>query len=224
VKYCKLCKVHVDTNANFCPLCYNHLSNEDEKTTAEMFKSASTLSKQKPKLNLVAKIFLMLSLVAIAVCVVINFYTKTPAWSVVVTLSIGYLWLIVCHTILSHDVVFRKILFQIVWVLLLLTSTNVIFGGNEWLTDYVFPSIAMFVALVLSVVLIFLKKRKRVVFSFLSIIVLLAIVSGVLLIFKLDDFQLLNQISLIVDGLLVVSYFIFGGRTILSEISRKFHI
>ncbi len=224
MKYCKLCKVHIDTNHEFCPLCYNHLTPETEKKDNEKFLTASDLPVQKKKMNLVTKIFLMLSFIVIVASVAVNVYTKTVAWSVVVGLSILYLWVLIAHTIISHDNIFRKILLELLSILALLISTNLIFGGNDWLTNYVFPAIALGVSLVLSIDLVFFKKRKKVVFSFLCIILLLMLVSAIFLIFKIDTFKLLNQIFLIVGSVFVVCYFIFGGKTIIAEASRKFHI
>lgn len=224
MKLCENCLVKVDTNLKFCPLCHSHLLEENEKKTPEKFNNKSKeISKKSPKI-VVGKIFFILSVLIIAVSVFINITTHTIAWSVIVGLSILYLWVLVAHTIISRDTPFKKVLYHLIALIALLTSTNLIFGGNDWLTNFVYPGLAMLVSIVLSFILLCSKNRKNMVFSFFSIIFLMTIASAVLLIFKIDAFMLLNQINLMVQAIFIVSYLLFGYKTILSEASRKFHI
>lgn len=224
MKICELCNVKVDTNANFCPLCHNHLIEESKKETPEFFENKSKEKEKKSKKIIVGKIFLILSIIASAVSVFINITTKTVPWSVIVVLSIIYLWVMIAHTIMSRETPFKKVLYHLLSLIALLISTNVIFGGNDWLTNFVFPGLAMLVALVLTMILFCSKKRKNIVFSFFCIIVLMLLTSAVLLIFKIDTYRLLNEINLMVGAIFIVSYLIFGYKTILTEASRKFHI
>lgn len=224
MKYCNLCKVDIDTNHEFCPLCYNHLTEVNPKQTPEALKSTSDLPPYKKKMNMTAKVFLMLSIIVICVSVFVNFITRTCPWSVVVALSVIYLWVLVRHTIISHDTLFKKILLELVSLIALLVSTNLIFGGNDWLVSYVFPGIALAVSASMSFGLCVTKTRKNYVFSCFGILILLLIVSGIFLIFDIGSYVLLNQICVITEGLLIVSYLIFGGKTILREAQKKFHI
>lgn len=224
MKKCNKCGVNVDTNFEFCPLCYADLAQTEEKKTEEIFKTPRELGKQKTKMHMVSKVFLILSAIAIIASIYINVKTKTIAWSAVVTLSIVYLWVLVCHTIISKASPFKKVFWQLVVVIVFLLTTNFVFSSNDWLSNYVYPSLAMLVSVVLSFVVMLCKDRKRIILSFFSIIILMAIASGVFLIFKICDFRILNEIALMVEGFILLAYIIFGGKLLLREAGRKFHL
>ena len=223
MKHCSICKVEVDTSQDYCPLCYNHLAEVEPKTTPEMFVM-SKKDAPKSKKIMVAKIFLFISFAAILSCVYINIATKTIAWSAVVCLSIVYLWVLVAHTIISRDTPFRKVLFQLLAVAALLNATNQIFSSNDWLTVYVYPSLAMLVTLVLTMITLCSKSRKKYLFSFCSIFVILLVVSVLFIVLKLGDFKLLNTINIMFQCVIIFAYILFGGKPLFSEASRKFHL
>lgn len=223
MKHCSICKVEVDTSQEYCPLCYNHLAEIEPKTTPEMFVMSKKEKPMKAKV-MVAKIFLFISIAAILACVYINIATKTIAWSAVVCLSILYLWILVAHTIISRDTPFRKVLFQLIAVAALLIATNQIFSSNDWLTNYVFPSISMLVTVILTMITLCSKKRKKYLFSFFSIFLILLVISILFIVLKLDTFKLLNTINLMFQSIIIFAFILFGGKTLLSEASRKFHL
>lgn len=223
MKNCDICGVDVDTEKEFCPLCYNRLEDKSPKVTAEFFQTRSVEKKKNTK-KLIAKIFFIISLFVICSCVYINIKTQTVAWSLVVGLSILYVWILVAHTIMSRDTPFRKVFFQIVSIVALLLATNKVFSNNEWLTNYTFPSLSILVTIILTFFVFCSKKRKMVLYSFFSIIILLLTVSALLLGLKVDDFKFLNQINIIFQSIVAVSYLIFGWRDIKSEAVRKFHL
>lgn len=223
MKHCDICGVDVDTEKEICPLCYNRLEEKSPKVTAEFFQTKKAEKKKSAK-KIVAKIFLIISLFVVCTCVYINVKTQTVAWSLVVGLSVLYVWVLVAHTIMSRDTPFKKVLYQIVSIVALLLATNKVFSSNEWLTNYTFPSLAILVTIILTFYIFCSKKRKTVLYSFFSIIILLLIVSVLLLGLKVDDFKFLNQINIIFQSIVAVSYLIFGWRDIKNEAIRKFHL
>lgn len=223
MKHCDICGVDVDTEQSFCPLCYNGLEEISPKVTTEFFQQKEN-KKEKKSGVLVAKIFFIISLFIVCTCVYINIKTQTIAWSLVVGLSVLYLWVLVAHTIISRDTPFRKVLFQLISIIALLLATNKVFSNNDWLTNYTFPSIAILVTIILTFFVFCSKKRKSVLYSFFAVEILLIIVSSLLLILGIDTFKLLNQINIIFQAIVAVSYLIFGGKEIKNEALRKFHI
>ena len=224
MKHCSLCRVDIDSSNEFCPLCHNAVQEESKKTTPEEFPK---FQKQKPiskKQKIVTKVFIILSLAVILTCASINILTKTIAWSVTVALSVVYLWVLVAHTIISRDSPFKKVFYQLVSIIAFLISTNIIFGGNSWLTNYVYPSLAMLATAVMTMIIFCSKNRKRMLFGFVTIFVMLVIASLVFLIFKIDTYQTLNIINLIVQAFIIFAYLLFGWKPIMSEASKKFHI
>ena len=223
MKHCEICKVEVDTYSDICPLCYNKLTQVEEKTTPELFE-LKPKEKAKRKRVMVAKIFMLLSIVAVFTCLFINYQTKGSYWSLVVLMSVIWLWVLVAHTIISRDTPFKKIFFELLSVSALLLVTNYVFSSNDWLVYYVYPSMSITVATVLSFIVMCSKNRKKVIYSFFAIEILLLLVSAIFLIFKLDDFLILNQINIFFTGIVVIAYLLFGWRPIKEEFVRKFHL
>ena len=223
MKHCKICDVDVDTFKNYCPLCYGSLEEKSEKNNAEMFdlNSKKQLSKAK---SLVVKTFLLISIIVTVVCGYINYQTQTKPWSVIVALSILYLWVLVAHTIMSKSTVFRKVLYEVVSVGAILFASNRFFSNTEWFTNFVFPGLALLTAFVMLFVVFCSKNRKEYVFGFFRVDVLLILASILLLAFKTDDFKLINQINIIVQSIISLAYLIFAGKTIKTQASRKFHL
>lgn len=223
MKHCSLCRLEVDTNQEYCPLCYNHLTEISKKETPEMFNLEKPSARQK-KRSIVAKVFLLITLTLLAACVFINIETKTTPWSVVVVLSVLYLWVLVAHTIMSRSTPFKKVLFQLVSIIALLVATNKLFSNNDWLTHYVYPALAMFATCVLSMIVCCSKHRKKLYFSFFSIFALLLAASLIFVCFKIDTFRILNLINILFQAVIMVALMLFAGRSLLTEASRKFHI
>ena len=223
MKHCEICKVEVDTSSKICPLCYNKLIDVDEKTTPELFELKPREKVKKSRI-IVGKIFLLLSIVAVCACGFINYVTKGVSWSLVVFMSIVYLWVLVAHTIMSRSTPFKKVFMQLLSATALLLVTNHIFSSNDWLVCYVYPSMSMLVAAVLSFIVMCNKNRRKVIYSFFAIEVLLVIVSLIFLIFKLDEFVILNQINIFFTGIVVIAHLLFGWKLIKTEFVRKFHI
>ncbi len=223
MKHCEICKVEVDTSNDICPLCYNKLIELEPKTTPELFESKPKEKVKKSKI-IVAKIFVLLSILAICVCVFINYATEAVPWSLVVILGIFYLWVLVSHTIMSRSTPFKKIFLQLFSVSALLLVTNYIFSSNDWLVCYVFPGMSMLVAIILSFIVMCNKNRKKMLYSFFAIELILILVSALFLIIKLDTFKLLNQINIVFTAIIALAYLLFGWRIIKTEFIRKFHI
>ena len=223
MKRCNICEIEVDTHKEYCPLCYNYLNEIEPKETPEFFEMKENKVKSK-KRAIVAKTFFIISIVLITACVFINVSTKTIAWSAVVGLGIFYLWVLIAHTIMSRDTPFKKVALQLISVVALLFSTNKIFGGIDWFTAYVYPSLAIGTATVLTFIIMCSKKRKLFYFSFLVIELILLTVSAVFVGLGLGNFLLLNEINIAFQAIVCISYLLFGGKTIKTQASRKLHI
>ena len=223
MKHCNLCGVDVDTSKNYCPLCYGTLEEKSKKTDEEMFNTASkpVISRKK---SMVLKIFLMISIIIMTACVYINVQTKTAPWSVIVGLSIFYLWVLVAHTIMSRSTPFKKMFMQLLSLAAILFATERFFGNTHWFTNYAFPGIAMLATFVTLFVEFCSKKRKEYVFGFFRIYILLILASVLLLVLKADGFKLINQINIIFQSVICFAYLVFAGKTIRTQASRKFHL
>ena len=224
MKICKNCGVKVDTTEKFCPLCYGNLESVKEDEPSKFFvdkKSEVIVSKKRKK---AIKILLFLNIIALSVLIFINIKSQTEPWSLVVGLSCLYVWLTVEHSIISHDTPFKKAFMQVLALSVTLFAINKIYSTNDWITNYVFPSLAMATLLFTSIYALFDKQRKTKIFSFFLLSVVLIIVSAIFLIFNIDTFRTLNQLNIILQGLVCFAYILFAGKKILTEAIKKFHI
>ena len=112
MKYCKHCKLYVDSSENYCPLCYNYLEeSEGEKSGFEYYLRRDGRRRAASD-HFLLKLFLYLSICISVVCFTVNYFTERHMlWSPVVFLSILYLWILIGHTILSSRSPFEKIFF-----------------------------------------------------------------------------------------------------------------
>ncbi len=223
MKKCKYCQVEVETKKDFCPLCFNHLEMVDNKVEPfyELRKFNETTQKTS---NFLYKLFLFLSICIGSVCLIINRLTNPNLWwSLVVIFSVLYVWVLVAHTILSKQSVFKKVLLQILSILILLYFSEKI-SPSDWLVSYVLPSVSI-CSVIVSLMLLFIsKKRREYLIGFLFIYLVLGLVSTFCIVFKWDTFFIINLINAILCGLCLVGVLIFGFGAMKEELQKKWHI
>lgn len=225
MKRCSLCNVQVDTSHEFCPLCHNAMEEISPKNTPEDFPKYKKLENPERSLKSVAiKIFLILSVAIIATCMFINVQTETLPWSVTVSLVIVYLWVLIAHTIFSHNSAFDKVFFELSAICAFLISVDLVFSSTRWFTHYVYPALSILATIILTILLVCKHNKKDWIFSFFCIYFLTLIVSVIFLIFKIDTFKILNIINIIFQLIVMFAYMLFNFKTILTELSKKLHI
>ncbi len=224
MKYCKHCNVKISTDTSYCPLCYSEVS-AIEDGGVDLCHKASTLSAvKKNPYKLVAKIFMMISLVAIVVCLLTDYLTEFSGWSILVILSIAYLWILGAHTILSTRPVFEKIILQIAGIMAVLWYTSTMSTGH-WLMAYVYPSISMATVTSLLFVSFLSKERKNMFLSFTIICIILATISIIVLCLRfITQEGLVNLINAIYCVINVIGYLVFCGKDIKADFAKKMHL
>lgn len=223
MKKCKYCNVEVETPKEFCPLCFNRLEkiSDDYEVFYELRKSNDTRIKTT---HFLYKLFAFISICAIVICGIVNYvFTPNVMWSLVVVFSIFYVWVLVAHTILSKQTVFKKVLLQIFSILILLYFAQKL-SVFDWLLSYVYPSVSMCSIFVTLMLLFISKKRKEYLIGFLFIYLILLLISIFNICFKWDVFLILNYINVIVCSLSIIGVLIFGFNAIKEELIKKWHI
>ena len=225
MKYCKNCKVKVDANRNYCPLCFREISDCDGVSVQEPPFAERTKNEHEGKKNtFILKLFFFLSVCAVSTCVLINLLVKPDfLWSLVVTSSIVYVWIIVGHTILSRRGVFEKIFMQLLGLMFILWTCEMISPNSEhWLANYIFPSLSI-CTIATMLMITFIRKDKTWVLAFFLIVIVLTIASALFFVY-LDDFKILGIINLAFCVLTIFGYLVFGYPVIRREFMKKFHL
>jgi len=169
MKHCKNCNVDINTNTNYCPLCFNTIEPTDSPEEPKLLD----VNKEKPtiitKTHMVRKVFLLMSLGIMLITGAINYFVGGTPWSLVILVSIVYLWIFVKHTIMSHRNMFEKVLFHIVGIIGVLLASQYVSGGGLWFVNYVLPSLLTVALIVMNMMLLISKKRRLWEVSFLIV-------------------------------------------------------
>lgn len=223
MKKCENCGVNVNTSHNTCPLCNRELVDIGGKKPSDVFKPYEQVQENKTK-QILYKLFMFLSIIAISVCVAINLLTQVlPLWSLIVIIGIVYCWVLIVHTILSRRSIFEKIFLQIGVILALLFVCEWISSSDKWMVDYVIPSISIVVILVFFILSQSLKYHKGLL-AFFIMTCILTLLSGILLLCNVLTFTLLNDITVIVGVIGILGMLLFSGGVLKTEFSKKFHL
>lgn len=225
MKYCKNCKINVDADRNYCPLCFRELKTINEESVGEYpFMERRKNEHVTQSTHLLLKIFLFLSVSIISVCTLVNMLINPETlWCLLVSSSLIYVWILVAHTILSRRGVFEKIFMQLVGVMLILWACEILSLNKEhWLANYVFPSIS--IATVATMLMCtFIRRDKSWILAFVFIILVLTVAS-VLFFVYLDEFYILSIINFAFCALSLLGYFTFSFKVIKAEFLKKFHL
>lgn len=223
MKYCKHCRVKVDSSENYCPLCYNYLDEgEQEPNCFEYYMGRDKNKKRKANNFFLLKLFLYVSICISVVCFTVNYFTEPHMmWAPVVFVSILYLWILIGHTIISKRSPFEKIFFQFIGLILLLISLERL-SMSEWFLNYVLPSILLAASSVMALISLISKRKNSLVSTFFVYYVLLEIVSIVLLF--IDVYHTLYLIHAVYNGLLLLGTLIFAYRILRADIAKKAHL
>ena len=222
MKYCKNCKIKVDSDKDYCPLCFRELSGEGSSDT-QLFAERKANEHSNERNDILTKIFVFMTICVVSICLITNLLIDPSVlWSLSVVSGALYVWILVSHTIISRRGVFEKMLFQVLAVMFILWTSSKISPTHDWLQQYVYPSVSLSVLTVM-LMIILIKKDKSWLLSFFTISILLGTASVVIL-FNYDSFKILNLINIVYAGLLVIAYVIFGGKVIKQQFTKIFHL
>ncbi|MBO4573202.1 MAG: hypothetical protein J5762_05520 [Clostridia bacterium] len=224
MKKCRYCNVEVDSDKNFCPICFNRTDNLDDRSTGLYTLRKHNETKIKSSWFL-TKLFFFLTICTLTASVMVNvLVTPKSMWSPLVVFGELYIWVLIAHTIMSKRSLFEKVFLQVVVILLILIFAEKL-SISDWLIPYVYPSMSLAVVTTLSLILIISSKRGEYFIGFTVIAFLLSIGSLVFILFSLTgEFKLLNYISLAVGFSAVFGYVLFGFDSIKYELGKKWHL
>ena len=225
MRKCKICGVNVASNANYCPLCYHDLDKDNSKDyPLTEIKTHNTSRKHIRRF--LAKLFLLISIATFGICLFINLESKnTYLWSMLVLVSIVYLWILVAHTIMSKRSVFEKVVFQLLGIIAIVGTTYAlsIEPAENWLVSYVMPGISMLAVAVMAFMSAISKYRKNYLLSFIVVYLGLLIVS-VIFTYTIDSYHKVNNICILVCSIASVGTLLLGYKSIHKEFVKVFNL
>ena len=221
MKTCKRCNVKVVDNTNNCPLCRSVLSDFDGITAESSYPPVDV---DVRKYNLVTRIFLFLSIVGGITSVITNYLTyKGIMWSVLSVAAILYCWTIIIHSIKNHINVASKILLQAIFVSVLSVIVDFVLGYSGWAVNYIIPNLFSIANIAVLIIIIVNRMDWHNYVLYQIAIAFFGFIPIVLFLFGIIDKPLITVIATVVSVLTLLFAFIFGDKSVKSELKRRFH-
>lgn len=224
MKKCPTCNIYFDTDRKSCPFCRNIL----EEVSESKFQAYPKYKETKTKKRMVEKIFIFLSIIAVIVCGISNYYDYIAGheylWSVVVLIGIILLWVFIRGIIISNRYFAERFLFVILLLQLMFMSIELIDVKHltlNWSVTYMMPILT--VAYLVTLVLYSMIKPKKYAefFIYMILISLFAILQILFVVFNkvTTDWPVVAASAF---GLFVIiGMFLFPTKTTKDELKKR---
>ncbi|MEA5002945.1 MAG: DUF6320 domain-containing protein [Christensenella sp.] len=136
MRNCEYCNVRVDENLTTCPLCERKLTGQQGAEAKHTYPAYARKDEKyaAPAGNGKYKA-LVVTMLIVAVCAFINLLTRGEAggyWFLDVAVVLGYIWVLVLHTIRSKARGSVKFFAQVCMISLMLIVFDLNAGGGLW--------------------------------------------------------------------------------------------
>ena len=221
MKTCKKCNLKVLDNSKNCPLCRAVLTDYDGNPAENSYPGVDVNAR---KYNIVARIFLFLSIVVGIAAVITNYLTyKGIMWSLLTVAAILYCWTTIIHSIKRHTNVAKKIFVQAVFASAFVIIFDFVLGYSGWAVNYVVPTLFSIANIAVLIIIIVNRMDWHNYVLYQIFIAIFGFIPIVLFLFGLIDEPLITIIATIISALTLLFAFIFGDKSVKSELKRRFH-
>ena len=220
MKYCKTCRVHYDSDLKNCMLCNGELDQQGDSTPIYKFSDMTKRSTSK----FLIRLFIYINLIGALVSLYIDFADGLPlTWSWVVLITSIYavvLYLILAIPTIWTSKLVKMMIISVLAVILIGLSIR----NYSWAIDYVFPFAIISNIMLLSVIIIFNKKKWFDYFSSLIIITIIGFVPGILNLTQTTTVQWPSMICFFYSVFTLLGIVFLPSKSSREEFKRRFHI
>ena len=195
----------------------------------EMYESKSVMYPDvKPatkKIKLVIKSFIFISVVMELILILINYLTyKGVKWSLICGAALVYLCFTVCYSVPRNTGHRTKIFAQMVGAIILAILIDCSLGYTGWSLNYVTPiAIMLFDATILVLMIINSNNWQNYILLQVSMLAV-SVIFGILALNGVVTSLLLTIIAMAVSAIILVATVVFGDKTAITELSRRFRV
>lgn len=216
---CLKCKVDIASNTDICPLCKTPI---EKGQTEDVFPKISFNYKHH---YLLLNILKVCSLIAIIICVFINFtISRSITWAWFVIAGILSFWLTLV-TALKGRKHFMKMLFaEMLLIIIVSIIWDYFTGFNFWSINYCLPFLCSIYTIAIMIMRIFRSNLAKEFIFYATINSMIGLVPGILLIFNKVTVVWPSYISVIISIIVLVFLTVFNKRQVKNELERRFHI
>lgn len=220
MKYCNKCKVNVAGNRLKCPLCQNELEILNNEGNIEKFPEI-----KKKKTGFAWKFFIFLSIVAMIICVMINYeFPQGGMWSKFVILAFITLGINLFIVVKKHKNVLKCLFFETIIISGFVAFWDYYTGMQGWSINWVLPILFIIILATMGILSKCLKISSEEHIVYLLSTAVLGMIPIIFLIKNMLYIKLPSVICAGVSGIFFFAIIVFEGKKMLEEFKRRFHV
>ena len=219
MRYCPHCKVKLENELEFCPLCDMETEPADGETADEYPYIRTRFSRR-----LLIKTITFLSVVIAAVSFLINHLVPTDSpWVFITAAAIVYVWISMMNVIRNARNPGSIMLCQLLTVSGLTFVIDYLTGFHRWSVNYVIPFLisGSAIAIVLCIVIRPIKYRAYTLYQL--VITILGALALMLWFFGAAEVEWPSVMAAAVSVICFSAMIVFADRSTRNELHKRFH-
>lgn len=218
MKYCPCCKVSVTGQSTRCPLCQSELTGEGTPSAFPQIQRTRTHT-------LLLRLLVFLSLAAALICVFINLMFPTNVfWAFFVVAGVACLWLAVGVAIRKRRDLLKNISWQAFNISVLSILWDYFTRWRGWSINFVVPCVFLTMMLLTPLLAKLLHLPRSAYLVYFCLVFGFGLVPAIFLFTGLVTIPLPSILSVCVSIASLIALMVFGGKVILEELHRRFHL
>lgn len=221
MKYCRHCKVYIREEHDKCTLCGNILEEELEGEIEEVFPNIAPFYESR----LALKIMAFISIVALVVSFGINMiFPSDVNWPILFMFAVISIWIGLVIIVQKRYHIPKRILWQVIIISILSVFWDYKTGWRGWSLDYIIPIACVSAMIIMYVTAKIMRLSIRNYITYIFLAGVFGIIPVIFIKFNLVDTVYPSIISIGISIILLSAIFIFQGREIKEEITKRMHI
>lgn len=221
MRYCNKCKVIIENNLRYCPLCKQRTSKRNETAEKDLplqrIKNETLIDK-----IMRALVFLFISLIGINIVLKVAF-SYNFIWAPYSIVVLFYAYLLIKAAMKSYKDVGSIVLINVYMLSIIGFILDLILGFSGWSIDFLIPILISAGIIVLVIFTLIKSMNLLTYFVHMFIIALFGITLLILLVLNVVIEKRPTIITIMISFLVIIGMFIFGGKKAKIEFAKRFH-
>ena len=217
MKKCNKCKIKINTETDFCPLCKSEITG---KNVSEFPKIKNIITN-----NLLRKILLLIvCLISISVAIINYILTPNIKWSIFVILQLFFGFYAFYNILSGKRKIIKVLLFSSIFISIISIFWDIYTNLHGWSFNYVIPAICITYGVFLIILRIvnFIAFTKNTSYIYLNI--LLEFIPLILCYFGIANKNILIYLSSFFGISNLLLLLIFDWAILKNDLIKKMHI
>ena len=227
---CPQCHVILYHSPEICPLCQcvtEEMEQEEVSKATHLFGENAPYPDARGRqrvVRFILRLVLFCFVLAEAVMVVVNYFTTSYPWSLIVGAAFLYIYLFLIYWV-SHDAGFAaKVGLQLLITMLMLFEIDYLNGMRGWSLQWAIPGLILLGDGLVFFLMMLNRSRWQSYLLLLLFLGLCSVGSMILYFVQVIHNIWLPLLSVFVTGFYFLGTILFGGGAAGRELARRFHI